>query len=116
MKQYKNTKWRHTYTEVDFFACLLIHGWDYESDFVSHYWPSVDEWFKQQWPDRWDTEEGICVRRKDGYNWPAYQGQMEFKLQFFDWVRNLHCIKNYADDHFHSPVMNLHSCVRFTRH
>ncbi len=79
---------KYEYTEIDFMACLLIHGWGVKEDFTSHYWARIDEWFKQQWPDRWSTEHPAEQPHLYG-NHTNYEAQMEFKLQFFSWVRTL---------------------------
>ena len=41
MAKIESRRWNHTYTEVDFCACLLVHGWDH-NDFTSGYWAEVD--------------------------------------------------------------------------
>ena len=69
----------HTYTEADFHACLLVHGWHCGMENPEAYWYSIDLWFKDAWPNRYVTQQPTG----------DHSGQMEFKLQFFSWVRRL---------------------------
>jgi len=72
------------YTESDFIACLLVNGWvkfhDYDNSQMT-YWGEVDQWFEGVWPDRWCTQ-GFGERN-------ATHGQMEFKIQFWNWGREI---------------------------
>lgn len=80
-------EWAHMYTEVDFCACLLLHGWDH-NEFSSGYWAEVDKWFQQQWPDRYNSLYKASQPYTKGLQ--DYEGQMEFKMQYFSWVRKLY--------------------------
>ena len=74
---YHNKDGGHTYTEADFHACLLVHGWRHDVVNPGFYWATIDLWFKDAWPERYINEQPMV----------DHSGQMEFKLQFFDWVR-----------------------------
>jgi len=63
---------KHVYTEVEFHACLLVNGFGGKYE----YWDRVDEWFKFVWPERFDYRAEAKTMCK----------QMEFKVQFFNWV------------------------------
>jgi len=73
-----------TYTEEEFIACLLVNGWvkshDYDNSQMT-YWQQVDVWFKGTWPDRW-----AC---SDAGSRDTTRGQMEFKIQFWSWGREI---------------------------
>ena len=70
---------KHTYTETHFHACLLVHGWKHDVVNPGNYWATIDLWFKDAWPERYVKDQPMN----------DHSGQMEFKLQFFSWVRNL---------------------------
>ena len=80
------------YTEEEFIACLLVNGWvkfhDYDNSQMT-YWNEVDVWFRAAWPDRW-LHLGSGER-------DATRGQMEFKIQFWTWGREI----------FDTPVLSV---------
>ncbi len=78
---------KRKYTEVEFHACLLAHGWNRGALNPSAYWYTIDMWFKKLWPDRFVEDQNI---EDSG-------GQMEFKLQFFSWIRELNHVKPRDD-------------------
>ena len=79
---------KHKYNETDFHACLLVHGWRNNVQNPNAYWYSVDLWFKGAWPERYVDSQEIN----------DHTGQMEFKLQYFTWVRALHQEKSQILD------------------
>ena len=96
----------YTYTEADFHACLLVHGWRHDVKNPAHYWATVDLWFKDAWPERYIDEQPMM----------DHSGQMEFKLQFFDWVRNLKRATDvgYQSAH-HNPEHAVHHHAELTQ-
>ncbi|KKM69362.1 hypothetical protein LCGC14_1451590 [marine sediment metagenome] len=96
----------HTYTEVDFHACLLVHGWRHDVANPAHYWATVDLWFKDAWPERYINGQPMA----------DHSGQMEFKLQFFEWVRVLKPVTDvgYQSAH-HNPEHAVHHHAELTQ-
>ena len=81
------------YTEADFHACLLVHGWTKHHSYTDNnisftYWQSVDNWFEKVWPERFIPDQREWVDARDNPRC-SYEGQMEFKIQFWTWGRKL---------------------------
>lgn len=77
------------YSETDFHACLLAHGWHSGMENPTSYWWTVDLWFRKVWPERYIKSQDLLDNT----------GQMEFKLQYFSWIRQLKNHKNHAGNH-----------------
>ena len=97
-----------TYTEEEFIACLLVNGWarfhDYDNSQTT-YWQQVDAWFKKMWPDQFISDDRfpddrfpiVIDRVNQANSHDTTKGQMEFKMQFWNWGRAL----------FDTPVLSV---------